>query len=91
MVTTRTQRHNVVTPGGHVVTLVDSKPPLRDTANDNANSEVLETTKTGSGINILEIATTRLRRSPAHNPQWSRSGLSECNHVAVAGHHLLPV
>ena len=23
--------------------------------------------------------------------QWSRSGLSECNHVAVDGHHLMPV
>ena len=23
--------------------------------------------------------------------QWSRSGLSECNHVTVAGHHLIPV
>ena len=23
--------------------------------------------------------------------QWSRSGLSECNHVAVVGHHLMPV
>ena len=23
--------------------------------------------------------------------QWSRSGLSECNHVAADGHHLMPV
>ena len=23
--------------------------------------------------------------------QWSRSGLSECNHVAVDGHHLMSV
>ena len=53
-----------------------------------------------SGAGRAQLATSRLTgpvlaasstSEMLCRPQWSRSGLSECNHVTVAGHHLIPV
>ena len=53
-----------------------------------------------SGAGRAQLATSRVTgpvlaassTSEMHcRSQWSRSGLSECIHVAVVGHHLMPV
>ena len=54
----------------------------------------------GVGAGLAQLATSRVTgpvlaassTSEMHcRSQWSRSGLSECIHVAVDGHHLMPV
>ena len=35
--------------------------------------------------------TSKYALSLAVVTEWPPSGLSECNHIAVAGHHLMPV
>ena len=54
----------------------------------------------GVGAGRAQLATSRVTgpvlaassTSEMHcRSQWSRSGLSECIHLAVVGHHLMPV
>ena len=53
-----------------------------------------------SGAGRAQLATSRVTgpvlaasstSEMLYRSQWSRSGLSECIHVAVDGHHLMPV
>ena len=53
-----------------------------------------------SGAGRAQLATSRITgpvlaasstSEMLYRSQWSRSGLSECIHVAVDGHHLMPV
>ena len=53
-----------------------------------------------SGAGRAQLATSRVTgpvlaasstSEMLYRSQWSRSGLSECIHVAVVGHHLMPV
>ena len=53
-----------------------------------------------SGAGRAQLATSRVTgpvlaasstSEMLYRSQWSRSGLSECIHVTVVGHHLMPV